>query len=92
MTIHAPCVPLVANVTAKEETDPATIRRLLVEQVTGMVRWRESVIAMKTLGVERIAELGTGKALTGMIKRIDPEIACVPVGTPADIETFLKTL
>ena len=68
------------------------VKRLLVEQVTGMVRWRESVIAMKTLGVERIAELGTGKALTGMIKRIDPEIACVPVGTPADIETFLKTL
>ena len=91
-TIAPLSVPVISNITAAPTATPAEIRRLLVEQVTGMVRWRESVIAMKTLGVERIAELGTGKALTGMIKRIDPEIACVPVGTPADIETFLKTL
>jgi [acyl-carrier-protein] S-malonyltransferase len=73
-------------------TTPAEVRRLLVEQVTGKVRWRESVLAMKALGVDRLIELGAVKALTGMVKRIDPEVSGSSVGAPADIETLLKTL
>lgn len=88
--INPPCVPLVANVTAHAESDPETIRRLLVEQVTGVVRWRESVEYMKAQGVTRAIEIGAGKVLSGLIKRIAPEIACVNVGVPADLETFAK--
>ena len=91
-TIAPPEVPLVSNVTAAPTTNPAEIRRLLVEQVTGMVRWRESVLAMKAAGVDRIVELGSGKVLAGTVKRIDSEIAGSSVGTPIDIETFMKTL
>jgi [acyl-carrier-protein] S-malonyltransferase len=91
-TIAPPAIPVVSNITAAPTTTPAEIRRLLVEQVTGMVRWRESVLAMKTAGVDRIVELGTGKVLAGLVKRIDPEITGSSVATPADIETFLKTL
>lgn len=85
-----PLVPLVANVTAAPSTDAAAIRKQLVEQVTGTVRWRESVLAMKGLGVDRLAEIGSGKVLAGLAKRIDREVAAVSVGTPADIEAFLK--
>jgi len=85
-------VPLVANVTAAPVSTPSEIRRLLVQQVTGKVRWRESVLAMREAGVDRMIELGAGKALTGMVKRIDGDIAGMAVGTPVDIETFLKTL
>ncbi len=91
--IRAPAVPLVANVTASRVADPATIRDLLVRQVTGMVRWRESVLYMEAQGVASFVETGAGKALAGMIKRIaqqSPEI--VSVGTPADIEALLKTI
>jgi len=91
-TIAPLAVPVISNVTAAPTTTPAEIRRLLVEQVTGMVRWRESVLAMKAAGVDRLVELGAGKALTGMVKRIDSEISGSSVGTPADIETLLKTL
>ncbi|HTJ64770.1 MAG TPA: ACP S-malonyltransferase [Alphaproteobacteria bacterium] len=91
-TIAPPAIPVVSNITAGPTTTPAEIRRLLVEQVTGMVRWRESVLAMKAAGVDRIVELGSGKVLAGLVKRIDPEIAGTSVGTPADIETFLKTI
>ena len=91
-TIAPLSVPVISNITAAPTTTPAEIRRLLVEQVTGMVRWRESVLAMKALGVDRIVELGSGKALSGMVKRIDSEIAGSSVGTPADIETLLGTL
>lgn len=91
--IRAPAVPLVANVTASRVADPATIRDLLVRQVTGMVRWRESVLYMEAQGVASFVETGAGKALAGMIKRIaqqSPEI--VSVGTPADIEALLKAI
>jgi [acyl-carrier-protein] S-malonyltransferase len=91
-TIAPLALPLIANVTAAPVTTPAEMRRLLVEQVTGRVRWRESVLAMKALGVDRIAELGAGKALTGMVKRIDSEISGSSVGTPADIEALLGSL
>ncbi len=88
--IGAPCVPVVANVTAKSEKDPETIRRLLVDQVTGMVRWRESVHYMKAQGVERVIEIGAGKVLSGLAKRIEPEMLTVNIGTPADLEAFAK--
>ncbi|WP_372398923.1 ACP S-malonyltransferase [Azospirillum sp. HJ39] len=92
VTILAPVVPVVANVTASSVSDPNAIRRLLVEQVTGMVRWRECVLFMKEQGVERLVEVGAGKVLAGLTKRIDKELAAVSVGTPADVESFLKTL
>jgi [acyl-carrier-protein] S-malonyltransferase len=90
--LRAPLVPLVANVTAARVTDPVEIRDLLVRQVTATVRWRESVAAMKAEGVDTVVELGAGKVLAGLVKRIDPEIATFSVGTPAEIEAFLKTV
>jgi [acyl-carrier-protein] S-malonyltransferase len=87
-----PVVPLIANVTAKPVSDPATIRRQLVEQVTGTVRWRESVIEMKAQGVHQVIELGAGKVLAGLIKRIDKEIESLSAGAPAEIEVVLKAL
>ena len=90
--IAPPKVPLVSNVTAEAVTDPENIRRLLVEQVTGMVRWRESVVYMRNRGVETVAELGTGKVLTGLTRRIDRDLVGVSVETPADVESFLKTM
>ncbi len=91
VTIRPPAVPVLANVTARETRDPESIRRLLVEQVTGRVRWRESVAALKGLGVETSVEFG-GKVLTGMVKRIDPSLEMVALETPADLEAFAKTL
>lgn len=87
-----PSVPLVANVTASQVSDPETIRELLVEQVTGMVRWRESVAYMADQGVSAFFEVGTGKVLTGLAKRIARDASGIAVGTPADIETALKAL
>ena len=80
-TIRPPRVPLIANVTAAPVSDPETIRRLLVEQVTGRVRWRESVARMAGEGVSLAAEIGAGKALSGMVRRIARSIECVPTGT-----------
>jgi len=91
-TIRQPVVPVIANVTAGPVSDPATIAKLLVQQVTATVRWRESVIAMKGLGVDKAFELGAGKVLAGLVKRIDKEIEASSVGTPADVEAVLKTL
>ena len=92
VTIRPPAAPVLANVTATESSEPEAIRRLLVEQVTGRVRWRESVLRLKPLGVETTVEFGGGKVLTGMVKRIDRELANVTLDTPADIEAFGKTL
>ncbi|MBK4720627.1 ACP S-malonyltransferase [Azospirillum sp. YIM DDC1] len=92
VTIGAPAVPVVANVTASAVSDPNEIRRLLIEQVTGMVRWRESVLYMKEQGVDTLVELGSGKVLSGLAKRIDKELAGTSVQGPADVESFLKTL
>jgi [acyl-carrier-protein] S-malonyltransferase len=88
----APCVPLVANVSAKRESDPGQIRDLLVQQVTATVRWRECVVAMTEMGVDRFVELGAGKVLTGLIKRIAPDASGMAAGTPAEIEAVLKGL
>jgi len=90
--IAVPVVPLIANVTARHVSDPETIRGLLVKQVTGMVRWRESVAYMKEQGVDKITEIGAGKVLAGLVKRIDKEIEASSVGEPADIEALLKVL
>ncbi|HEX4158142.1 MAG TPA: ACP S-malonyltransferase [Rhizomicrobium sp.] len=92
VTISPPAIPIVSNVTAAETNEPDTIRRLLVEQVTSRVRWRESVLSFRGLGVETTVEAGGGKVLTGMVKRIDPELVLVPLDTPADIEAFAKAL
>lgn len=83
--IVSPKVPLVANVVAHAVTEPADIRSLLVEQVTGSVRWRESVLFMAAQGVTQTWEIGAGKALTGMIRRIDKEISTGAIGGPDDV-------
>ena len=89
----APAVPVVANVTARPEQDPETIRRLLVEQVTGRVRWRESMEWMTGEGgAARFAEIGSGKVLTGMAKRIAPDAESLSLNTPEDLEAFAKSL
>lgn len=91
-TIRQPVVPVIANVTAQPVSDPATIAKLLVQQVTATVRWRESILAMKALGVAKVYELGAGKVLAGLVKRIDKEIEASSVGAPPDVEAALKAL
>ena len=92
-TILAPRAPLVANVTAQPTLDPEAIRRMLVEQVTGRVRWRESLLWLAGAGgVTRFAEAGAGKVLSGMVKRIAPDAEATPLNTPADLEAFAKSL
>ena len=92
-TIIAPRAPLVANVTARPVHEPEEIRRLLVEQVTGRVRWRESIAwLVESGGVTRFAEAGAGKVLSGMAKRIAPDAEASPLNTPADLEAFAKSL
>lgn len=90
--MNAPAVPLVANVRAAEVADPALIRSLLVEQVTGSVRWRESVAYMAEHGVTEIWEVGAGKALSGMIKRIDKSVATRAIGSPEDVKAAAEAL
>ncbi|MBK5934218.1 [acyl-carrier-protein] S-malonyltransferase [Rhodovulum imhoffii] len=89
--IAAPRVPVVANVLAEANTDPARIRSLLVEQVTGAVRWRESVAWMSAQGVDEFWEIGAGKALSGMIRRIERSAATRSVGTPEDVTTAVES-
>jgi len=90
--IKAPFVPVVANVTAAPVSAPEDIRRLLVEQVTGAVRWRESVEEMVKLGVDTFVECGAGKVLSGLVKRINRDVTALSIETPEDVEAFLKTL
>lgn len=92
VAIAAPAVPVIANVTAAPVDDPDTIRELLVEQVCGAVRWRESVQRMAALGVTETWEIGAGKALSGMIRRIDKSIATRAVGTPAEVADAAQSL
>ncbi len=90
VTIKAPAVPLIANVRADAVTDPDMIRALLVEQVTGSVRWRESVEAMAAKGVTEFWEIGAGKALSGMIRKINRDLLCRNIGTDADVKAALE--
>lgn len=87
-----PVVPVVANVSAAPTGDPDVIRRQLVEQVTGRVRWRESVASFAGLGVRSVVELGAGKVLSGLVRRIDKELAASAINGPADIDAFLASL
>ena len=87
-----PAVPLVANVTAAASRDPDTIREGLVEQVTAMVRWRESVLYMKENDVDSLVEVGAGKVLSGLARRIDRDLEGVSIGAPEDIDSFVKSL
>jgi [acyl-carrier-protein] S-malonyltransferase len=89
--LRPPVVPLYANVTAAPVRDPDEIRRLLVEQVTGMVRWRESVAAMAAAGVTHFVEYG-GKVLSPMVKRIAPDARTTSVVTMEDIEALAKEM
>jgi [acyl-carrier-protein] S-malonyltransferase len=92
VTLAEPWVPLIANVTAAPVRAPEEVKRLLIEQVTGLVRWRESVLAMKEAGVHELVELGAGRVLSGLAKRIDRDLAALSIGAPAEIEAFVKTL
>ncbi len=88
--LRRPAVPLVANVTAAVADSPDAIRALLVGQVTKMVRWRESVEKMRDSGVDTIVEIGAGKVLTGLARRIDRDLTAISVSTPDDIEALVK--
>jgi [acyl-carrier-protein] S-malonyltransferase len=88
----APVVPVVANVSAAKATDPAEIIDLLVQQVTATVRWRECMLTMAAIGVDSFIELGSGKVLSGLVKRIAPDATGANAGTPAEIEALLKQL
>jgi [acyl-carrier-protein] S-malonyltransferase len=90
VAVNAPVVPLIANVTAAKVTDPADIVAKLVEQVTAPVRWRESVATMTALGVTRFIELGAGKVLSGLARRIAPDAEALSCGTPAELEELAK--
>ena len=89
-SMEPPMVPLIANVTAAPVKNCERIRSLLVEQVTGMVRWRESVHAMRELGVDTVVEIGAGRVLTGLARRIDRDLNTMSVEGPGDVEAFLK--
>jgi [acyl-carrier-protein] S-malonyltransferase len=91
VVLEAPAVPVFANVTAQPETDPDTIRNQLVEQVTGMVRWRESVANMFDAGVHEFVEIG-GKVLGPMVKRIAPDATVTSVATIEDVEAVAKEI
>ena len=92
VTIKAPRVPVVANVTASAVEDPAQIRELLVKQVTGSVRWRESVEYMGAQGITQVWEIGAGKALIGMVRRINRDIDTRAVGTPEDVRAAAESM
>lgn len=92
VTVRAPAVPVVANVLAQPISDPDDIKKRLVEQVTGTVRWRECVAAMAAAGVTDFYEIGAGKVLAGLVKRTAPSVNAMSVGTPADIDAAIAAL
>jgi [acyl-carrier-protein] S-malonyltransferase len=92
IALKAPLVPVVANVTAAPTSDPKEIKDLLIEQVTRMVRWRETVLVFKEQGVEEVVEIGSGRVLAGLVKRIDRELPASSVGAAADVEALMKRL
>ncbi|MBD2749736.1 ACP S-malonyltransferase [Microvirga sp. BT688] len=92
VTVNAPVVPVVANVEAAPITDPSAIRDALVRQVTGTVRWRESVAFIASHGVDSFYEVGSGKVLTGLVKRIAAGASSAAIGTPEDVAAFKASL
>lgn len=91
-TITPPRVPVISNVSVNPESDPNTIRRLLVEQVTGRVRWRETIAGLRDRGITSAVEVGAGKVLTTMAKRIDKDLPATSIETPQELEAFMKLL
>jgi [acyl-carrier-protein] S-malonyltransferase len=92
ITIRPPAVMVLANVAAAPAHKPETIRRLLIEQITGRVRWRESILTLKDQGIDTTVEFGGNKVLTGMVKRIEPSLQMITLDSPADLEAFGKAL
>jgi [acyl-carrier-protein] S-malonyltransferase len=92
IAIRPLAVPVLSNVTARETSEPEMVRKLLIEQVTSRVRWRESMALLRSLGVDTTVEMGGNKVLTGMVKRIDKELQTIALDTPAEIEAFAKGL
>jgi [acyl-carrier-protein] S-malonyltransferase len=92
VSAKSPAVPVIANVRAAPVTDASEIVKLLVEQVTGQVRWRETIEWFAKNGVTSLYEIGSGKVLTGLVRRIDKSLAGIAVNTPADIEAALAAL
>jgi [acyl-carrier-protein] S-malonyltransferase len=92
VALGPPVVPLVTNVSATATSDPSRIKHGLVEQVTAMVRWRESILFLKAAGIEEIVEIGVGRVLTGLVKRIDSELAARSVAAPAELEALGREL
>ncbi|MFQ5467668.1 MAG: ACP S-malonyltransferase, partial [Kiloniellaceae bacterium] len=90
--ILPPRIPVIANMTAAPVSDPEAARRLLVQQVTAMVRWRESVLYMKAEGVETLVELGAGKVLSGLTRRIGRALTAINAGTPDEVDALVKAL
>lgn len=90
--VNAPKVPIIANVTAQAVSEPETIKKLLIEQITGVVCWRESMLYLQTKSVDNIVEIGAGKVLTGLVKRIVPDLHALTLNTPQEIEAFIKTI
>ncbi len=90
--LKIPAVPVVANVTAGPTSDPKEIKDLLIEQVTRMVRWRETVLLFKAQEVEEVIEIGSGRVLAGLVKRVDRDLPASSVGTAADVEALMKRL
>ena len=92
VALNPPRLPVVSNVTAKGESNPADIKKLLVAQVTGLVRWRECTLWLGQQGVQRAVELGTGKVLAGLVKRIEKSIEASSLNAPADLEAWAKSV
>ena len=92
LNVSTPSVPLIANVTAESVREPNTIRKLLVEQTTRLVRWRETVLEMKSNGVDTLVEIGAGKVLSGLARRIAPELLTIAVSDPKGIHTLLNSI
>ena len=92
VVLQPPKLPIIANVTAAPVDTPEAIRHLLVEQVTAPVRWRESMLCLREAGVDRLVELGAGKVLTGLARRIDRDFTASSVGAPAEVEALIAAL
>ncbi len=92
VTFNTPLIPIITNVSAEPHSDPDILRNMLVEQITGRVRWRESVLKMVELGVDQLIEAGSGKVLSGLARRINRDINAVSLQSPTDIENFAKEL
>jgi len=90
--LKKPTLPIISNVTAQLESDPNKIKDLLTRQVTAQVRWRESILTMSNVGVTKVAEVGAGKVLTGLIKRIDPDLDISSINSPDGVKSFVSKL